>query len=48
MKDTKDSKKNKVKEKDIFEEQVFTYIEGLDIDDDFKALDIAGETYQAY
>ncbi len=48
MKDTKDSNKNQDKEKDSAGELTFPYIEGLDIDGDFQALDIAGEAYQSY
>lgn len=48
MKETKDSKKKQRDEKDMAEEQPLPFIEGLDIDADMHALDIAGEAYQAY
>lgn len=48
MKETKDSNKGDNNKKDNVEESNFSYIEGLDIEDDLKALDIAGEAFQAY
>lgn len=48
MKETKDSKKKQNDEKDMDEKQPLTFIEGLDIDADMQALDIAGEAYQSY
>lgn len=48
MKETKDCKKTQRNERDIDEDQPFSFIEGLDIDADMQALDIAEEAYQAY
>lgn len=48
MMDTKDSKKSDNNKTDNVEESNFSYIEELDIDNDLKALDIAGEAFQAY
>ncbi len=48
MKETKESRKKQDQDKKCAEEQGFAYIDSLDIEEDFQALDIAGEAYQAY